>query len=55
MSFVVAAFFKTGPCSAMPASRRCRILTIIQPVGQDAKQAKPKNKLNKIAVIFIDI
>jgi hypothetical protein len=55
MSFVVAALFKTGPCSAMPASRRCRIVTIIQPVGQDTKPAKTENKPGKMAVIFIDI
>ena len=39
----------------MPASSICRILTIIQPVGQDAKPVKPENKLGKMAVIFIDI
>jgi hypothetical protein len=55
MSFVVAALSKKGPCNAMPASRRCRIVTIIQPVGQDTKPVKPENKLGKMAVIFIDI
>jgi hypothetical protein len=55
MSFVVAALFKIGPCSAVPALRVFRIVTIIQPVGQDAKPAKTENKPGEMAVIFIDI
>ena len=39
----------------MPTSKRFQILTIIQPVGQDAKLVKLENKLGKMAVIFIDI
>mgnify|MGYP005709915357 CR=1 FL=1 len=31
------------------------IVTIIQPVGQDTRPVKIKNKIGKIAVIFIDI
>ena len=31
------------------------MLTIIQPLGQGAKSVKPKNKLGKMTVIFIDI
>ena len=31
------------------------IVTIIQPVGQDAKPVKTKNKIGKMALIFIDI
>jgi hypothetical protein len=32
-----------------------KILTITQPIGQDAKLVKPENKQDKVAVIFIDI
>ena len=41
-----------APC---PRQGRYRIVTIIVPVGQDARPVKTKNKLGKIAVIFIDI
>ena len=52
---MVAALFKTGLCSAMPASRERWIVTIIQPVEQDTKPTKTENKPGKMAVIFVDI
>tara|TARA_B100000989_G_scaffold48341_1_gene31551 strand:+ start:827 stop:1003 length:177 start_codon:yes stop_codon:yes gene_type:complete len=42
-------------CKAPCPRQGSWIVTIIQPVGQDATPAKNKNKLCKMAVIFIDI